>query len=232
MAVRLLKNQKVQLAKIAENQLRCLSCGMKWKPNKDGETLDLDQSLIVLDENGGYVKQVSYRKKEKSGEFYYHGDDVTGGSGGDSDDKRIDITFSALNSQCDRIIVVVNIFQAFSKMQDLCMVKDAYIHLWDIDSRKDLVEYQIENLPKFENKTGIIVGEFYKQEQGWEFRIIGEPVRVKDISEMIDIVQGKYASLLNRKKSWEEFLSQINSTPQYTSNSSSSRRGIFKLFGK
>lgn len=243
--VRLVKSEKVRLTKLTDGELRRVTCGMGWKPSGSGSTWDLDQSLVVIDESGEYVKQISYMSTERSHEFYYHGDDLVGGSGGNSDDdEKIDISFQELSPKYDRLIVIMNIYEAFCKWQDLSMVKDAYIHLWDVDSKKDLVEYRIENSAKFKDKTGMFVGEFYKKDGEWEFQAIGEPVRVRAISDMVEIIQRKYANVSTKEQSWEEFLA--TSTPesrpassqsyqqQYVTNDSSSRRrGFFsRLFGR
>lgn len=207
-SVRLVKTQKVRLVKGADGgKLQNVTAGMGWSPSGGGShSWDLDQTLVVMS-NGRFVKEISYRHGERSREFYYHGDDLTGGSGkGKEDDEMIDINFSMLDESYDRIIVIMNIYQAYYKSQDLSMVRNAYIHLWDVDARKDLVEYPIENTDKFRGKTGMIVGEFYKDNGVWEFQAVGEPMRVRDISEMVDIIKQKYSNIVTTEQSWEEFL--------------------------
>ena len=222
--IRLVKSEKVKLTKLTNGELRRVTCGMGWRPSGSGETWDLDQSIVVIDRLGGYVKQISYQSPERSHEFYYHGDDLVGGSGGSSDDdEKIDINFQELNPSYGRLIVIMNIYQALSKGQDLSMVQDAYIHLWDVDANKDLVEYRIEDSAKFQDKTGMIVGEFYQKDGEWEFQAIGEAVRVRNIAEMVGIIQRKYGYSHSKDQSWEEFLKSGNS---------SKRKGLFsKLFG-
>ena len=223
--IRLVKNQKIRLTKVTD-ELRKVTAGMGWRPSGSSKTWDLDQTLIIMDNDGKYVRQISYMNPENSKEFFYHGDDVVGGSGnGKNDDEMIDINFPKLNSNYSRIIVIMNIYQAYSKGQDLSMVRDAYIHLWDVDARKDLVEYPIENTKKFKNKTGMFVGEFYKKDGEWEFQAIGEPVRVKDIEEMVKIIKDKYSRTLTSQQSWEEFLKNYNCN--VSSNSSKSKKSFW-----
>lgn len=224
--IRLVKSQSIRLTKLVK-ELQNVMCGMGWKPSKSGHRWDLDQSIVVLDNNGRYVKQISYHKPESSNEFVYHGDDTTGGSGKkgkkNEDDEQIDINFVQLNPSYGRLIVIMNIYEAYNKQQDLSMVKDAYIHLYDVNTQKELAEYSIENSSKFEKKTGMFVGEFYKENGEWEFTAIGEPARVRDISEMVEIIKKKYSSTETMNQSWEEFL---NSSP------SSPKKGFFsRLFG-
>ena len=115
------------------------------------------------------------------------------------------------------------------------MVKDAYIHLWDVDAQKDLVEYKIENSDnikgtkcmtvgehpnKFRGKTGMFVGEFYKVDGEWEFQAIGEPVRVKKIQNMVELARKKYGTVSGREQSWEEFLANLQEDDDYDSRES------------
>lgn len=234
--IRLVKNQKIKLTKVTD-ELRKVTAGMGWKPSVSSKTWDLDQTLIILDDNGKYVRQISYKNAERSHEFYYHGDDLVGGSGnGKNDDEMIDINFHKLDSRYSRLIVIMNIYQAYGKGQDLSRVRDAYIHLWDVDARKDLVEYPIENTDKFKNKTGMFVGEFYKKDGEWEFQAIGEPVRVKDIEEMVEIIKDKYSRALTTEQSWEEFLKNYNcngSSASGNPTSSKPRRSLWsRIFGE
>ncbi len=205
--IRLVKGEKIRLTKVTqEGILRNVTAGMGWKPSHSSRTWDLDQSIVVLDEYGNYVKQISYMRPEDSKEFLYHGDDlVGGGGGGNEDDEQIDINFPKLAPEYGRIIVIMNIYQAYRKAQDLSMVEDAYIHLTDVETGKELVEYRIENSEKFREKTGLFVGEFYKKDGEWEFKAIGEPVRVRDIEEMVNIITQKTA-----EQSWEEYLGVSN----------------------
>lgn len=215
--VRLVKSQKIKLTKVTES-LRKVTAGMGWEPSGGSHTWDLDQSILVIDDSGELVKEISYRHKERSKEFHYHGDDLVGGSGGGhDDDEKIDISFPNLDPRYSRLIVIMNIYQAFSKRQDLTMVKNAYIHLWDVYAGKDLVEYRIENSKEFAGMTGMIVGEFSKEGGEWVFKAVGEPVRVQDIPEMIRLVKREYlknSSEFHHQEHSDEFQQQPRrSTP-------------------
>lgn len=223
--IKLVKSQSIRLTKLVK-QLQNIVCGMGWQPSKSSQTWDLDQSIVVLDNDGQYVKKISWHEKERSNEFFYHGDDLVGGGGKkgekNEDDEQIDINFAQLSPNYGRLIVIMNIYEAYRKEQDLSMVKDAYIHLYDVNTQKELVEYPIDNSSKFKDKTGMFVGEFYKENDEWEFTAIGEPVRVRDISEMVEIIQIKYSSTETISQSWEKFLN---------SSKSSSKKGFWsRLF--
>lgn len=76
--LRITKNEKIRLTKIVD-VLQRVTCGMGWRPSGSSRTWDLDQSIIVLGRNGRFIKEISYRNKERSEEFRYHGDDLVGG---------------------------------------------------------------------------------------------------------------------------------------------------------
>lgn len=218
--VRLVKSQKIRLTKVTES-LRKVTAGMGWNPSGGSHTWDLDQSVLVYDAEGNLLKEISYRHKENSAEFHYHGDDLYGGSGGGyDDDEKIDINFPNLSPRYSRLIVIMNIYQAYSKGQDLTMVKDAYIHLWDVNTGKDLVEYRIENSKKFAGMTGMIVGEFIKEDGEWEFKAVGEPVRVRDIPELISFVTKEYLKNSSVVSHQETYSEEYQQSPRRSSTSS------------
>lgn len=238
--IRLVKSETIRLSKVVDS-LRKVTAGMGWKPSGYNENdWDLDQSLIVIDKNGRVANEISWRNKERSREFFYHGDDLVGGSGyGEQDDEQIDINFQNLSSNYSRIIVVMNIYRAFEKRQKLSQVHNAYIRLRDENTGKELVEYRIENTPQFDNMTGMIVGEFYKENGEWVFKAIGEPVCVSSIDRLVGIVAQKFADDIWAKKKWEDFLKEDVTFDQYPGSFGSSddsggrRRGGFfsRLFG-
>ena len=228
--IRLVKNQTIRLKKVTD-ALKEVRCGMGWKPSSSGHSWDLDQSIIVVDDDGRVVKEISYREPEHSREFHYHGDDLYGGSGGrKDDDEKIDINFPKLDPSYDRIIVIMNIYEALRKSQDLSMVKNAYIHLWDVDAKKDLVEYPIEKTDKFKGKTGMFVGEFRKKDGEWEFQAIGEPVRVERIADMVEIIRRKNSKDSTANQSWEEFLAQYSQNEQQVRGDSRQKGFFGRLF--
>lgn len=233
--IRLVKSDSIRLSKV-DSQLRRVSAGMGWNPRGSNYDWDLDLSMLVVNSRGDVVKEISWRNKERSHEFYYYGDDLVGGSGyGGNDDEKIDINFQNLPSSYEKIVVVMNIYEAFSKRQNLTMVRDAYIHLTNTDTSKELVEYPIEQTAQFAGKTAMFVGEFYKENGEWSFRAIGEPVCVRHLSELGNMVRDKYSNPTDSQKTWEEFLRRYNtgSTPIDPGTSGrGQRRGFFgRLFG-
>lgn len=235
--IRLVKSETVRLSKVVDS-LKKVTAGMGWKPSgHNEEDWDLDQSLLVIGSNGMIAKEISWRNKERSREFLYHGDDLVGGSGyGEQDDEQIDINFQNLSSSYTRIIVVMNIYRAFEKRQKLSQVHNAYIRLRDEGTGKELVEYRIENTPQFDRMTGMVVGEFYKENGEWVFKAVGEPVCVSSIDRLVGIVAQKFAYATFAEKKWEDFLRDDVISDQWpggSDNSGSSRRNSFfgRLFG-
>ena len=222
-AIKLTKNQTIRLTK-NDNSLDKVLVGMGWRPQHSGSSWDLDQTLFCVDIGGYVVDEISYQNKQHNETFYYHGDDLTGGSGyGDKDDEQIDISLNKVDSRVKKIVVVMNIYCAYEKHQQLYDVKDCYIHLVNVNSKKELAIYPIENTQDFKGKTGMIVAEFARTENDeWEFSSIGEPVKVRDISELKRCVEKHYQS---GSTDWKDVSSASN-------NSGSSKKGFFgRIFG-
>ena len=193
MSIKLTKNRPIQLTKENGQELETVMAGMGWRPSRSNNSWDLDQTLICTDKVGDVVETVSYMNPQRNNSFYYHGDDLTGGSGyGNNDDEQIDIHLKRVSSKIERIVVVMNIYQAYSKRQQLYDVNDCYIRLEDVTSGKELAIYQIEKTDAFRGKTGMIVGEFRRKGSGWEFNPIGEPVRVEGLTDLEEYVKRHY----------------------------------------
>ena len=60
------------------------------------------------------------------------GDNLTGA--GDGDDEQILVDLGKIPAEYDRIVIVVNIYQAVSRKQHFGMIKNAYIRLVRNDS--------------------------------------------------------------------------------------------------
>lgn len=183
MSVKLTKGQGVNLKKDAPNLKRVL-IGLGWDPVKSfiGPDMDIDASVICIDENGRYESVVYYGDlKHSSGAIKHYGDNLTGD--GDGDDEQIEIQLEKVPENIGRLAVIINIYSAYSRHQNFGKVKNCFVHASDIDSSKELVYYDIDG--NFNGKTGIFVADIYRYNGEWKFKAIGEGVKVADIKEMV-----------------------------------------------
>lgn len=183
MAVKLTKGQGVDLKKETPNLKRVL-IGLGWDPVESlfAFDMDIDASVICIDENGQCESIVYYNKlRHRSGAIKHYGDNLTGD--GDGDDEQIEIDLDKLPVNIKKLMIIINIYGAYRRRQNFGKVRNCFVHAFDLDSGKELVRYDIDG--NFKGKTGIFVADIYHHNDEWIFEAIGEGVRVKDIKEMI-----------------------------------------------
>lgn len=184
MSVKLTKGQGVNLRKDAPNLQRIL-IGLGWDPVKKSvfsADMDIDASVICIDEHGRKESVVFFRNlNHSSGAIMHHGDNLTGA--GEGDDEQIEVLLDKVPANISRLAIIINIFSAYSRHQDFGSVKNCFVHASDLDTGKELVRYDIDG--NFEKMTGIFVADIYRHNGEWKFKAIGEGVKVADINGMV-----------------------------------------------
>ena len=182
--VTLTKGQKVDLRKEAPGLKRVL-VGLGWDPVRGifSSNMDIDASVICIDEKGHKDKVVYYGKKKAYSAIKHYGDNLTGE--GDGDDEQIEINLDLIPSNIQRLSIIINIYSAYSRGQHFGKVKNCYVHATDLDSGRELVQYKIDG--NYDKHTGIFVADIYRENNVWNFQAIGDGCRVRDIDEMVRI---------------------------------------------
>lgn len=145
-----------------------LYVGLGWDENKSSSSIDCDASAYLLS-NGKVVDVVSYKQLMSTcGAIKHFGDNLTGG--GDGDDEMLSINLDGINERVDKIIITVNIYEAFEKNQHFGMINNSFVRVFK--GKKELVRYDLKE--SFDNFTFIHVAEFNKNNDGWTFTAIGK----------------------------------------------------------
>ena len=191
MSVNLQKGQKVDLTK-GNSGLKTLIVGLGWDeaPKKFSlfakqEDIDCDASALMINANTkklmGAVDVVYFGNlTHRSGAVRHCGDNLTGA--GDGDDEQVIIELNKVPQDYDKIVFVVNIYQANQRKQHFGMIRNAFIRVVDADTGKELCKYNLSE--NYEGKTAMIFGEVYRYNSEWKFGAIGEPTNDNSISEM------------------------------------------------
>lgn len=195
MTISLKKGQKVSLTK--ENAgLDRVIVGLGWdaaeKEGKGGflsmfkakpADFDCDASAILL-QNGRLVRNedIVYfgRLKHDSGSVIHMGDNLTGNGAGD--DEQIFVELSRVPASYDRIVIVVNIYQAQQRRQDFGIIKNAFIRIVDAKTDRELCKYNLSE--NYNGMTAMIFGEIYRREKEWKFNAIGQGTQDPSLSEL------------------------------------------------
>ena len=184
MSVSLQKGQKVELKKDTGGTLTSVMVGLGWdeaQPEKGGffksmfsstEDIDCDASAIIC--KGGKLASntdLVYfgNLRHRTGAVEHMGDNLTGE--GEGDDEQIMVNLQQLPAEYDKIIFVVNIFEAASRKQHFGMIRNCYIRICD-DTGKEMCRYNLSE--NYDNMTAMIFGELYRHNGAWKFNAIGQ----------------------------------------------------------
>lgn len=190
MAVSLQKGQKVSLTK--ENAgLNNVMIGLGWdQVKKKGgffspkpRDIDCDASAILLKDGKLVHKEdVIYfgNLSHKSGAVRHMGDNLTGA--GDGDDEQILVQLTDVPQDYDRIVLVVNIYEANKRNQNFGMIENCFIRIVDGRNNAELCRYNLSE--NYEGMTSMIFGEVYRHGSEWKFNAVGQGTTDNGIGEL------------------------------------------------
>jgi stress response protein SCP2 len=140
-------------------------------------------SMLFPEGTPKYNMQQKINQLLDKGELIVHtGDNLTGE--GDGDDEQIIIKLDSLPTKIEKIICLVSIYQGISKNQQFGKVENAFIRACD-KNNKEIAKYTLSNSPELENKHSLIFGETYRNNGGWKFRAIGEPLYTDNFVDIL-----------------------------------------------
>lgn len=195
MSISLQKGQKVSLSKDNAGLAKII-VGLGWDEiqQKSGgflgsllgsssQAIDCDASAIML-RNGKYVDKEDLvffgNLNHKSGTVSHQGDNLTGA--GDGDDEQIIIDLSRVPAEYDKIVIVVNIYQAVKRKQHFGMIQNAFIRLVDARNNNEMCKYNLTE--NYSGMTAMIFGEVYRHNGEWKFSAIGQGTNDPGLSEL------------------------------------------------
>ncbi|MEW4193722.1 TerD family protein [Bacillus altitudinis] len=184
MAITLEKGQRIDLTK-GKAGLTNILVGLGWDPVSQGggflgklfgggggADIDCDASVLML-KNDKFVenKDLIYfgNLKSRCGSVEHTGDNLTGE--GDGDDEQVLVNLSKVPGNVNKLVFVVNIYDALRRNQHFGMIQNAYIRIVDRSNNQELVKYNLKD--EYAGKTSLIVGELYRHENEWKFAAVG-----------------------------------------------------------
>ncbi len=173
--------------------LKRIAVGLGWDVKGGGvlggifggsnSNIDCDASVFILDENGKLVSDgvVYFGDRDyNNGTVRHSGDNLTGAGSGDDETIVIDLT--KVPAHVAKFVFAVNIYDCRSRNQHFGMVKNAFIRVYDADSKQELVKFNLTE--NFSGKTGLYPGEVYRHNGEWKFNATGESSTEAGIGEM------------------------------------------------
>ena len=196
MSISLQKGQKVSLSKDNAGLAKVI-VGLGWDEVKSSsggglfsslfkaqpKPIDCDASAIML-KNGKFVDQkdlVYYGNlRHKSGTVNHQGDNLTGE--GEGDDEQIIIDLSKVPQEYDKIVIVVNIYQAVQRNQHFGLIENAFIRLVDARNNKEMCKYNLTD--DYSGMTAMIFGVIYRHKGEWKFSAVGQATKDPGLGEL------------------------------------------------
>ena len=190
MSISLQKGQKVSLSKDNAG-LSKIIVGLGWDEIQQPRgffslkpaAIDCDASAIMLksgklvDVNDlVYFGNLNHRTRT----VQHMGDNLTGA--GDGDDEQIVIDLSRVPQEYDRIVIVVNIYQAVQRRQHFGMIQNAFIRLVDTRNNREMCKYNLTD--SYSGMTAMIFGEVYRHNGEWKFNAIGQGTNDPGLGEL------------------------------------------------
>lgn len=192
MSISLQKGQKVSLSKDNAG-LSKVVIGLGWDEvqQKKGffaskpQPIDCDASAILL-QNGHFVNNADVvyygNLRHMSGTVQHMGDNLTGA--GEGDDEQIIVDLANIPAQYDKIVLVVNIYQAVQRKQHFGMIQNAFIRLVDGRNNNEMCKYNLTE--NYSGMTAMIFGEVYRHNGEWKFNAIGQGTNDAGLGDLVN----------------------------------------------
>jgi stress response protein SCP2 len=200
MAINLEKGQRISLEKEVPGLTKVM-CGLGWDvaEAKKGflsmfsgtKDFDLDASVLCLNGRGKVAgqKDVIYygNLSHTSGGITHLGDNLTGAGAGD--DEQVLVDLAKVPSTIQKLVFVVNIYDAYGRKQDFSQVRNAFVRLVNLDGNREIARYRLSD-GDYHGQTSMIMAELFRDDQGkWQMEAIGQGYHVQNLQELV----GKYS---------------------------------------
>ncbi len=197
MAINLQKGQRIDLTK-GNSDLNQIMVGLGWDPisqssgglfgslfgRNNAAVIDCDASVIML-QNDRFVNQddlVYFGKLRSNCNSVRHsGDNLTGE--GDGDDEVIMVDLKSVPARYNKLVFVVNIYDAVNRRQDFGMIQNAYIRIMNPITNQELTRFNLTE--QYSGLTTLITGEIYRYNGEWKFAAIGNGTSDRNLSEIV-----------------------------------------------
>lgn len=192
MSVNLQKGQKVELRKSNGGELRRVMVGLGWDEVQQSrgffapkpQDIDCDASAFVCmgGRLAGGADDVVYfgNLQHKSGAVRHMGDNLTGA--GEGDDEQIMVDLASLPNNYDKLVFVVNIYQAAQRRQHFGLIRNAFIRICDAETNQELCKYNLSE--NYNGMTAMVFGELYRYNGSWKFNAIGQATQDNSVGDL------------------------------------------------
>ena len=173
MGIQLTKGGRFNLSKEAPN-LKNVAIALGWQVSQSGQSYDIDASVFMLGTDGRIPDEkyfVFYNNlKSLDGSLKHSGDNRTGQ--GEGDDETVYVDLAKVNPDIQALVFVVTIHEGQEKRQKFSSVKNAFIRLYNQETKSELARYELKEA--FSEETALEFGRLYKKDGEWRFQAAGQ----------------------------------------------------------
>lgn len=152
------------------------SPGLFGRLLKTEQPVDLDASCLMFDAAGTLIEKICTDRLVSACHSVRHSGDCTEGDS-EGEDEIIAINLTSLPAEVATLIFTVTSFSG----QTFDHVHNAYGRLIDLDSKRDLVSF---DLTATGSHTGFVLARLYRDADGWHMQAIGETVEARRIDDI------------------------------------------------
>ena len=191
MAIALNKGESFELNSGEVKPITKIRMGVGWDPVPSGnffwrlffsESIDLDASCLLFDENKEIFDLVYYGHLRTNGESVEHsGDNLTGD--GEGDDEYIDVDLTRLSKKVHYLAFTINSFRG----QTFDEVANAVCRLIDLSNNEELCRYVLSEKGCY---TAVIMVVLKRQieKNSWQITALGEMAHGKTARDIVEDV--------------------------------------------
>lgn len=217
MAIKLTTGQTISLRKESPG-LKTLLLGLGWEvADRKGigklfqSDFDLDISVLCLNAANKISKSTDViyygNAKHPTGAIAHLGDELTGRDEdskekvlvhtegteegqpkGEQDKEQIIVNLAQVPTDVAKLLLFANIYECVPRRQKLGQVRNAYVHLVDLEGETEIARYDLSQ-ECYSDYTGVAIAEVYREEDKWQAAIIGEGVQVASLQQFV----GRYS---------------------------------------
>ncbi|MBK1717655.1 TerD family protein [Thiocystis violacea] len=196
MGISLQKGQKISLEKEAGGGLSRIVMGLGWDAAQGksggflgglfgggggGESVDLDASCLMFDEQGNLLDTVWFRQLTSSdGSVHHTGDNRTGE--GEGDDEQIQVNLSAIPPTIKSLVFTVNNYTG----QDFSQVANAYCRIINGANNAEIARYDLSCQG---THSAMIMAKIYRHGGEWKMHAIGEVGQGRTFEQLLPQIQ-------------------------------------------
>lgn len=174
MSIKLERGANVSLTKLAP-KANTFFIGLGWSNSQQtSETFDIDGSCFLLDDKN-HVRSnhdfIFYNQQQDSDKAVYLIEEIEQTHQG-SDKTGFSIDLRKISAEISHVVFCLTIHNTEEKQQNFNMLDWVHLRLVEQETLEEIAQFRCEQ--ELDKETAILVGEFYRYNNEWKFKAIGQ----------------------------------------------------------